>query len=239
MGTILRFDAPHPPGTARRGAPTTDARGPKVRRGKLITFEGGEGAGKTTQQRALAHRLLDFGVPVLLTREPGGTPGAEAVRAVLLGGAARAHGPDAEALLFAAARIDHIDHLIRPALAAGIWVICDRFTDSTRVYQGVSGADRRILDALEHIALDGVVPDLTFILDLPPKLGLERAARRGGAADRFEAEDLAVHQRRRQAFVEIARADPKRCVIVNAAKPSTSIAERVWEFTVARLSPAG
>lgn len=239
MGTVVRFDPPRWSDVAKRAPRATNETEPQLRRGRLITFEGGEGAGKTTQQRALAHRLLDFGVPVLLTREPGGTPGAEAVRAVLLGGAARARGPDAEALLFAAARIDHVDRVIRPALAAGTWVICDRYMDSTRVYQGVSGADRRILDALERIALDGVVPDLTFILDLPPRVGLERAGHRGAGADRFEAESLEVHQRRRRAFIEIARAEPKRCVIMNAARSPTSVAERVWEFTVARLSPAG
>ena len=213
----------------------------KYRRGRFITFEGGEGAGKTTQQRALSQKLQEFGVPTLVTREPGGTPGAEAVRAVLLSGAIKDRGPEAEALLFAAARADHVDCVIRPALAEGIWVLCDRFADSTRVYQGGAGVEASILDALELIALDGVTPDLTFVLDLPAKVGLARIAARSGdgGGDRFERDDLAIHQRRRQAFVALARAHPERCVVVNGARPSTGVAERIWAATVSRLLARG
>lgn len=218
----------------------------RYRRGRFITFEGGEGAGKTTQQRALSQKLQEFGIPTLMTREPGGTPGAEAVRTALLSGAIKDRGPEVEALLFAAARAEHVDCVIRPALAEGVWVLCDRFADSTRVYQGGAGVESSILDALELVALDGVAPDLTFVLDLPAKIGLARIARRSGhndggngRGDRFERDDLAIHQRRRQAFVALARAHPERCVIVNGARPSTLVAERIWEATVSRLLAKG
>jgi dTMP kinase len=219
----------------------------KYRRGRFITFEGGEGAGKTTQQRALAQKLQELGVPTLVTREPGGTPGAEAVRAVLLSGAVKDRGPEAEALLFAAARAEHVDCVIRPALSEGIWVLCDRFADSTRVDPGGAGDENASLDALELVALDGVAPDLTFVLDLPAKVGLARIAGRsghddlngGGGGDRFERDDLAIHQRRRQSFVALARARPERCGIVNGARPSTIVAERIWEATVSRLLAKG
>lgn len=213
--------------------------GSKYRRGRLITFEGGEGAGKTTQQRALSQKLQEFGVATRMTREPGGTPGAEAVREVLLSGAIRDHGPEAEAVLFAAARAEHVDCVIRPALAEGTWVLCDRFADSTRVYQGGAGVETPVLDALETLALDGIVPDLTFVLDLPAKVGLARAASRQAGTDRFEAEPLSVHQRRRQAFVALARAAPERYVVVNAARAPTLVAEKIWDETVARLLSRG
>ncbi len=211
-----------------------------IGRGRFISFEGGEGAGKSTQARALAHRLMDCGLPVLLTREPGGTAGAEAVRDVLLSGAARRYGMEGEALLFAAARADHVDRLIRPALAEGVWVISDRFVDSTRAYQGGTGVGDGLVDELERIAVDGVMPDLTFLLDIPPRIGLARAARRGpgaGAADRFEGDKLPVHRRRRQAFLAIASREPERCVVVRALAPSSALAERIWRATVERLQP--
>ncbi len=171
--------------------------------GFFLTLEGGEGAGKSTLARGLAAHLEAAGREALLTREPGGTPLAEALRAVILAGEARQAGPFAEALLFSAARIDHVDRVIRPALRAGQVVICDRFADSTRAYQGALGRmDRKLLNGLEQVTLDGVKPQLTLILDLPAELGLARAAaRRGdGAEDRFEGERIGFHRRLRQAF---------------------------------------
>lgn len=210
-------------------------------RGRFITIEGGEGAGKSTQVRALAHRLLETGIPVVTTREPGGTPGAEAARAVLLSGSGETLGPEGEALLFAAARSDHVDRLIRPALARGAWVISDRFADSTDAYQGTTGASAALLGELRRIALDGVVPDLTIVLDLPPRIGLQRIAARGrsggAASDRFERNDLALHRRRRRAFLDLVEAEPGRCVRVDARPASPKVADAVWRATVARLGP--
>src|SRR5262250_1076550 len=159
-------------------------------RGRFITFEGGEGTGKSTQAAILAERLKAFGLMVVLTREPGGSPGAEAIRHVILSGAAQPLGSHAEAILFAAARDDHVQELIRPALDDGKWVVCDRFADSTRIYQGVLGnVDPRVIRSLERIAVGDTRPDVTCILDVPPETGLARALRRRGAssADRFEA----------------------------------------------------
>lgn len=195
-----------------------------VTRGVFITFEGGEGAGKSTQIDRLAKKLSAKKYDVVVTREPGGSPGAEAVRHVLLSGAAEPFGPEMEALLFAAARSDHVEQLIRPAIARGAIVLCDRFMDSSRVYQGVTGGlDAGFMAALESVAVNGTVPDLTLILDIDPAEGLARAAARRGehaVADRFEKETLAVHQRRREAFLAIARAEPERCVVIDAAAPS-------------------
>ena len=146
-------------------------------RGRFITFEGGEGAGKSTQAALLAERLRAFAIPVVLTREPGGSAGAEIIRHILLNGGAKPFGPDAEAVLFAAARADHVTNTIRPALERGDWVICDRFIDSTRVYQGAVGhVDARIISALERLTVGDTVPDLTFLLDLPPRVGLNAQA---------------------------------------------------------------
>jgi dTMP kinase len=165
-------------------------------RGPFISFEGGEGTGKSTHAKLLAERLRGLGLEVVLTREPGGSVGAEIIRHVLLSGAAQPFGPDAEAILFAAARADHVDTIIRPALERGAWVLCDRFIDSTRVYQGVVGqADPRIIRALERITVGDTIPDLTLVLDVLPEIGLQRAAarRRGESADRFEQEALDFH----------------------------------------------
>ena len=165
--------------------------------GKFITFEGGEGTGKSTHAAMLARHLESLGLGVLLTREPGGSPGAEVIRHVLLSGAAKPFGPEAEAMLFAAARDDHLNCTILPALSAGQWVVCDRFVDSTRVYQGVLGKlDRRFIKALERVSIGTLSPDLTFVLDVPVALGQERAAKRraGGSPDRFEAEKTEFHE---------------------------------------------
>src|SRR5881628_1326290 len=188
-------------------------------RGRFITFEGGEGTGKSTQASLLAERLRGYGLGVVLTREPGGSPGAEAIRHVILSGAAKPLGPHAEAILFAAARDDHVRQVIRPALAAGHWVISDRFADSTRIYQGALGnVDPRLIHSLERIAVGETAPDLTFVLDLPAERGLERAGRRGGAnpADRFETEALEFHRKVREAYRELAEKEADRCMLIDA-----------------------
>ena len=189
--------------------------------GLFITFEGGEGVGKSTQITRIAEKLRARGFDVLATREPGGSPGAEAVRHVLLSGAAEPFGPQMEALLFAAARSDHVEQVIRPAVERGAIVLCDRFLDSSRVYQGVTGnLEPAFVEALEKVAINGMMPDMTLILDVDPALGLQRAmARRGeGIADRFEKEDIAIHQRRRDAYLAIAAAEPDRCVVIDASR---------------------
>ena len=209
--------------------------------GKFITFEGGEGTGKSTHAAMLAHRLESLGLGVLLTREPGGSPGAEAIRHVLLSGAAKPFGPDAEAMLFAAARDDHVNCSILPALAAGKWVVCDRFADSTRVYQGVLGKiDRRLIRALERVSIGALSPDLTFVLDVPAALGQERAARRRGTSnpDRFEAEENEFHENLRQAYLALAASEPDRCVIVDASAAKDDVAKRIWATVNSRLNPA-
>jgi dTMP kinase len=202
---------------------------------RFITFEGGEGGGKSTQARRLAAHLSAQGIPVLLTREPGGAPGAEAVRRVLLGG----QGLDvvAEALLVFAARRDHLVTTIRPALAAGMWVISDRFADSTRAYQGFGqGLSGEVYGRLAEIALEGMKPDLTLVLDLPAELGMARARARGVAADRYERLDAAFHARVRAGFLAIAAAEPRRCAVVDAGGDEDSVFAAVAASTEARLA---
>jgi len=208
--------------------------------GKFITFEGGEGAGKSTQIRHLAAHLGECGIRVVATREPGGTPAAEAIRDFILGGSASAMGAEAEALLFAAARADHVEAVIRPALASNAWVLCDRFTDSTRVYQGAEGGvPAEALAALERIAVGDSRPDLTILLDVPPEVGLERVkARRadtGVGPDRFDSEVLDLHARRRDAFRALAGAEPGRYLVVDAARGEGEIADEIWRSVTARL----
>jgi len=208
--------------------------------GKFITFEGGEGTGKSTQAALLAKKLTGIGIAVVLTREPGGSPGAEIIRHVLLSGAAKRLGPDAEALLFAAARADHLDTIIKPALRSGQWVICDRFFDSTRVYQGIVGSvGLPFIKGLEKLTVGDSKPNLTFILDLPAEIGLERArARRGSAApDRFETEDLAYHQALNAAFRAVAEEEKERCVLIDASRPQEWIAVEIWQAVCKRLNP--
>ena len=210
-----------------------------MRRGFFITFEGGEGAGKSTQIRLLAEYLRTEGHDVVVTREPGGSPGAEAIRHVLLSGAAEPFGPTFEAILFAAARLDHIQQVIRPAIERGSIVLCDRFVDSSRVYQGVTGGlEPDFMAALERVTVNGVMPDLTIILDLDPKEGLRRASeRRGkGTADRFEKETLQVHRRRRKAFLGIAAREPERCVVIDATPPAEEVARTVTEAVIAAMA---
>ena len=204
--------------------------------GRFITFEGGEGAGKSTQARRLAGYLSGLGHPVLLTREPGGAPGAEAIRAVVLGG----HGldPIAEAMLMFAARREHVVATIRPALAAGMWVVCDRFADSTRAYQCYGqGVSSEAYGRLAELALEGLKPDLTLVLDLPPEAGMARARSRGVAADRFERLDMAFHARVRTGFLTIAATEPARCAVIDAAAASDAVFGAIVTAVEARLAP--
>jgi dTMP kinase len=208
--------------------------------GKFITFEGGEGTGKSTQAALLKKALCGMGIGVLLTREPGGSPGAEIIRQVLLSGAAKRLGANAEALLFAAARADHLDAAIRPALRSGQWVICDRFLDSTRAYQGVVGkVGLPFIKGLEKLTVGVSKPDLTFILDLPAEIGLARAhARRGDAGpDRFETEDLAYHRALNAAFRAIASEERERCVLIDATEPQQRVAAEILQIVCRRLHP--
>jgi dTMP kinase len=207
--------------------------------GKFITFEGGDGAGKSTQIRLLATRLQNSGRTVVTTREPGGTPTAETIRRLLLSGLAEPLGAEGEAVLFAAARADHVDQIIRPALERGDWVLSDRFVDSTRVYPGGAGADETLLNALERVAVGSTLPDLTIILDIPAELGLERVRGRlvavGAPPDRFEAEAFAEQERRRQAFLAIAARESNRCVVVDAVQAEEQVADEIWRTVRERL----
>jgi dTMP kinase len=213
-----------------------------ARRGRFITLEGGEGAGKSTQAKLLAEKLSTLGLSVVVTREPGGSPGAEALRDIILSGKAEPFGPAGEAILFSAARIDHIDRLIAPALGRGAWVISDRFADSTRAYQGAAGKlDPALIASLERVAVGDVRPDLALILDLAVDKGLARAAaRRGekGAMDRFEREGAAFHETLRRAFLDIARAEPIRCAIIDADNPPQDVAQAIWVCVRERLGNA-
>ncbi len=200
-----------------------------MRVGRLITFEGGEGAGKSTQAALLADRLRAAGIDVDTTREPGGTDGAEAIRSLLVTGAADRWNAASEALLVNAARADHVARRIRPALTAGRWVICDRFIDSTLAYQGAGkGADDADLRALHRFATGNLWPDLTLILDLPVATGLKRAAARLGGEARFEAHDTAFHARVAAGFRDLAAHEPARCRLIDASGTVDAIAARVW-----------
>ena len=206
--------------------------------GKFITFEGGEGTGKSTQAAMLALRLESYGLGVQMTREPGGSPGAEIIRHVLLTGAAKPLGAEVEAMLFAAARDDHVRCTILPALRSGKWVICDRFMDSTRVYQGILGqVDQKVINGLERVSVGELTPDLTVILDLPVGLGLERAKLRRGnvQADRFEEEGAEFHEKLRDAYLAIAAREPDRCVVIDASAAKEIVANTIWQMVQSRL----
>ena len=200
--------------------------------GAFITFEGGEGAGKSTQIARIRRRIEAAGQPVLVTREPGGSPRAERIRSFLLSGQAKAHGPLAEAVLFSVARMDHLERTIRPALAAGTHVLCDRFADSTRAYQGALGQlDGRTLDILERLAVEDTQPDLTIIFDVPVAECLMRTRRREHSEkgkDRLDAEDMEFYTRVRDAYLAIAAAEPERVRVLDA---SGSIEETHVEVT--------
>jgi dTMP kinase len=214
--------------------PTT----PPPPRGRFVSFEGGEGAGKSTQIKILADRLEAEGKRVIVTREPGGSPGAEIIRHVVLSGMGKLLGPEAETLLFAAARDDHVHAVIAPALEQGIWVLCDRFSDSTRAYQGRLGqVSPELLNAMERVTIGRLKPDLTVILDIPVSIGMRRAAARRGndVPDRFEAEGIAFHQGLRDAFRQIAADEPQRCVLIDANADPKIVSNNIWGVLRRRL----
>lgn len=209
-------------------------------RGRFITFEGGEGTGKSTQLKRLADRLRKAGLEVIETREPGGTQGAEIVRHAVLSGRVADYGPFAEALLMNVARDDHLREVIRPALDKGKWVLSDRFHDSTRAYQGASNEiDEKLLDAMEKVVVSETSPDLTIVLDLDPETGLGRARSQTSSdakleRDRFEEADLDYHRRIREVFLARAEAEPERCVVVSAEGTVDEVAEAVWKVVSER-----
>jgi dTMP kinase len=203
--------------------------------GRLVTFEGGEGAGKTTQIAGAATWLESRGLPVLRTREPGGTEGAEAIRRLLLEGGADRWTPLGELLLVAAARAEHLARVVEPALAAGVWVLCDRYLDSTRVYQGLAGGlGLGLVDRLQGEVLGFRVPDLTLVLDLPVEEGLARR-RAAGAASRFERKGAEFHERVREGFRALARAEPGRLALVDASRPAEEVAREIRTLLAGRL----
>ena len=207
-------------------------------RGRFISFEGGEGSGKSTQIKTLADRLNAARQRAIVTREPGGSPGAEIIRHLVLSGMGKLLGADAETLLFAAARDDHVRTTIEPALKQGIWVLCDRFSDSTRAYQGSLGqVAPALLNAMQRVTIGDLKPDLTIILDVPVEVGMKRAAARRGtnAPDRFESEDVKFHQGLREAYRHIAADDPQRCVLIDANADAATVAASVWAALRDRL----
>lgn len=213
-------------------------------RGRFISFEGGEGAGKSTQVRRLIARLQGAGVEVVSTREPGGSVGAEAIRNLVLTGSVDRWSPVTETLLMYAARRDHIERTILPALERGAWVVCDRFADSTRAYQGqAGGVSGDLIGALEDHVLNGARPDLTLVFDLPVELGLERAEQfaklAGHGETRFESKGLEFHQNLREAFLQIAKAHPDRCVLIDAGRTIDEVEAQVWPQVEKLLSSHG
>jgi len=209
---------------------------------RFVTFEGGEGVGKSTQIKRLLANLSRAGVVAVRTREPGGTPKAEAIRSFVLQGRSEEWGPAAEAVLFAAARLDHVNQLIAPNLDAGRWVLSDRFADSTRAYQGLTGGvEERLIDALEALALNGRTPDLTIVLDMDPREAFDRVAQRAeedgipALADRFEKQDLEWHGRLREGFLRIAANNPGRCVVVSADQREEALQNAIWDIVTARF----
>lgn len=208
----------------------------QIQRGRFITFEGGEGAGKSTQAARLATRLRARAIDPVLTREPGGSPLAETIRKAILSGAVAPLGPAAEAIMFSAARIDHLERTIRPALARGQWVVCDRFADSTRAYQGALGnLDPRFMRELERVTVGADKPDLTLVIDVPAEMGLARARARAVPADRFEAEGQSFHEALRRAFLDIAAGEPGRCAIIDGAQEPDAVEAAIWAAVQARL----
>lgn len=198
---------------------------------RFITFEGGEGVGKSTQVELLAGRLRAYGHEVVSTREPGGSPDAERLRDIILSGKAKAFGAFAETALFSAARIDHLRRTITPALGRGAFVLCDRFLDSTRAYQGALGnLDPRVLRALERVVVGDMMPGLTLMFDLPAEEGLRRARMRsrGHEPDRFESEEMEYHRSLRRAFLDIAAAEPQRIRVIDALMTADRVADAVW-----------
>lgn len=204
---------------------------------QFITLEGGEGTGKSTQAKRLAAKLQGYGIEAIVTREPGGSPGAEQIRGLLVHGEPGRWSALTETLLVFAARVDHVERTIRPALDAGKWVISDRFTDSTYAYQGVArGTDREIIRRVQSAAIGDFRPNLTLVLDLPVARGLERAKARAGAENRFERFDAAFHEKLHQAFIDIARRNGERCVLLDAGGSEDEVAELIWQTVAKRFS---
>lgn len=209
------------------------------RRGRFITLEGGEGAGKSSQLGLLADALRKAGHAVVTTREPGGTPGAEEIRTLLVNGEAGRWDPMSELLLFAAARHEHVRQKIAPALARGEWVLCDRFANSTMAYQGYGhGLGREPCETAHKLALGDFQPDLTFILDLPVEASLKRAAGRGNADTRYERMAVEFHRRVREGFLEIARREPTRCCVIDASGPRLDVQTAIRRAAAERLGVA-
>lgn len=209
-------------------------------RGRFITFEGGEGTGKSTQSKRLATALEARGLDVVLTREPGGSPAAEAIRGLLLSGRARPLGVLGEAYLFAAARLDHIAELIEPALARGAFVVSDRFADSTRVYQGAAGGlPVEVVDSLVNAAIGRTVPDLTIVIDVPVELGLARVGHRAAGTDRFESDAVAVQEARRRGFLALADRFPERCVVIDGSRDKDVVSADILALVVRRFGLDG
>ena len=205
-------------------------------RGRFISLEGGEGAGKSTQAARLVEALERQGRRVIRTREPGGSKGAEDIRGLVVRGDAERWSARTEALLMFAARSDHLERTIRPALGRGEWVICDRFADSSRVYQGVAGGlDPGFIEALDEAVVGPDQPDLTLIFDLPVEVGLERAFGRGLFETRFESKGVAFHERLRSRFLQIAQEKSERCVVIDAVGDIETLEARVWAAVEARL----
>jgi dTMP kinase len=204
-------------------------------RGRLITFEGGEGAGKSTQIQRLAAALSATGITVVVSREPGGTAGAEAIRNLLVNGPPERWLPLGETLLLLAARLDHVERKVRPALAAGQWVLCDRFADSTRVYQGMAGAvGVELVNRLQAATIGDLAPDLTLILDVPVEVGLARRGR-NASESRFEDKGVAFHQRVRDGFLQLAAEEPARCRVTDAAQGADAVAAALREAVAVRF----
>ena len=200
-----------------------------TKRGRFITFEGGEGTGKSTHARALAAMLEQRGLSAIVTREPGGSPGAEEIRALLVQGEPGRWDGLTETLLLYAARHDHVERTIKPALEKGQWVICDRFADSTYAYQGAGrGLDRETVRRIETIAIDDFKPDFTIVLDLAPETGLARTVHRTTAETRFESFDAEFHARMRKSFLDIARRAPERCVVIDAGEGVEAVSQAVF-----------
>jgi len=209
----------------------------RVTTGRFITFEGGEGAGKSTQLRLLGDNLRHRGIDLIVTREPGGAEGAEQIRSLLVSGTPGRWDGVTESLLHYAARRDHLRSTVWPALQAGRWVLCDRFADSTMAYQGFGlGLPRETLQQLYRMTVGDFRPDLTIMLDLPVAAGLARAVGRGGGEDRYEKMDLGFHQRVREGFLEIATAEPKRCAVLSAEGEPGAIAARILALVDVRLA---
>lgn len=208
----------------------------KPRPGKFITLEGGEGGGKSTQITRLKQVLEGAGLTVITTREPGGTPAGERIRTILVEGEPGSLSPTAEALLNFAQRTEHLERVIKPALARGAWVISDRFADSTMAYQGYGHRlGRKPIEALYKLVCGTFKPHLTLILDVPVEIGLERAAARRGNETRYERMDTAFHERLRRGFLDIARRDKKRCVLIDASEPAETVTEAVLAAVTRRL----